>query len=298
MALLTDQISFTGTPSGADLIHMVDVSDPTDNVAGSSFKISLSGLTNYFDNNISSNYWVSGSTGNFSLKAINDSGLDATDDYAYAEGNATLASGPYSHAEGLQTQATAWGAHAQNRGTLASGVESHAEGRNTVASGNQSHAQGENTLSSGSFSHAEGQDTEASGNWSHAQGLSTTASGNYSHSAGRDTLASGNISFVQGFNSTASADNSAILGGTNNNILNSATNSIILGGIGTTATTINTVYMGGVSVLKEYTVSSIPSASSVAGGIAIVTDSSGSTAYTPAYSNGSSWRRFDNNSAI
>jgi len=41
-------------------------------------------------------YWISGSTWNgtnFPIKALNDSGLDATGAYALAEGYATLASG-------------------------------------------------------------------------------------------------------------------------------------------------------------------------------------------------------------
>src|ERR1035437_160496 len=50
--------------------------------------------------------WITGSTGNFSLKAINDSGLDATGNYSLAEGGITLASGDYSHAEGAYTTAS------------------------------------------------------------------------------------------------------------------------------------------------------------------------------------------------
>jgi hypothetical protein len=39
------------------------------------------------------NYWTSGSTGNYSIKANNDSGLDAIGDYSIAEGYNSIASG-------------------------------------------------------------------------------------------------------------------------------------------------------------------------------------------------------------
>ena len=45
MSILTDRVIFSGSPAGNDLIHIVDVSDPTDNPAGTSFAIEVSGLT-------------------------------------------------------------------------------------------------------------------------------------------------------------------------------------------------------------------------------------------------------------
>ena len=48
-------------------------------------------------------YWTSGSTGNYSIKVKNDSGLDATGNYAIAEGNNTIAIGDNSHTEGNTT---------------------------------------------------------------------------------------------------------------------------------------------------------------------------------------------------
>lgn len=47
----------------------------------------------------SSELWVSDSIGNFSIIANNDSGLDSTGNYAYAEGSDTTASGGAAHAE-------------------------------------------------------------------------------------------------------------------------------------------------------------------------------------------------------
>ena len=86
-------------------------------------------------------YWVSGTSGNYSVKTINNSGLDATGDYALAEGNSTLAYGISSHAEGSYT--------------VASGISSHAEGSYTKALGDYSHAGGSGTtaMTHSSFVH-------------------------------------------------------------------------------------------------------------------------------------------------
>jgi hypothetical protein len=51
-------------------------------------------------------YWTSGSTGNFSIKAINNSGLEANGDYSVAMGNATSAYTPSSFATGLNSIAS------------------------------------------------------------------------------------------------------------------------------------------------------------------------------------------------
>jgi hypothetical protein len=80
-------------------------------------------------------YWTSGSTGSFSIKAINGSGLDSTGDRSVSWGNQTLASGDDSTSWGVQTSATTLGSTASGYQTLASGNGSHAEGGNTTASG-------------------------------------------------------------------------------------------------------------------------------------------------------------------
>ena len=61
-------------------------------------------LSNYLS---ASSVFTSGSSGSYSIKANNDSGLDATGDYSYVEGQNTTASGPSSHAEGAGTIAIA-----------------------------------------------------------------------------------------------------------------------------------------------------------------------------------------------
>jgi hypothetical protein len=149
--------------------------------------------------------WLEGS-GNFSLYADNDSGLDATGDYALAEGFNTLASGDYSHAEGASTTASGFQSHAEGQNTQAIGNASHAEGDNTIASGDFSHAEGNFTIASGSTSHAEGINTQALGIASHAEGAFTTASGFASHAEGQGTEASGGASHAEGFGTTAGGD--------------------------------------------------------------------------------------------
>jgi hypothetical protein len=83
-------------------------------------------------------YWVSGTTGTYSLKQINDSGLDATANYAVAMNNATMADGINSFAAGYST----W----------ARGLTSTAIGQNTEAFGDYTFAGGHNTKASGTTS--------------------------------------------------------------------------------------------------------------------------------------------------
>ena len=173
-----------------------------------------------FNTGSSVNYWVSGSTGNFSLKANNDSGLDATGNYAVAEGGSTTASGVYSHAEGFNSVAsgqqshaegantTAFGdnSHAEGFGSVASGLTSHAEGSGTLTTGQASHAEGLSSIAIGNYSHAEGSNTIASGITSHAEGITTQAIGYASHAEGSGTLASGDSAHAEGLSSIASGD--------------------------------------------------------------------------------------------
>jgi len=160
----------------------------------------------------SDTYWISGSTGTNSIKAVNTSTIDATGNYSLAEGYDTLAKGTYSHAEGYRTiasgitshaegdytEANGLASHAEGSHTKASGLYSHAEGFESIASGPQSHAEGETTKASGIASHAEGSYTIASGIGSHAEGLTTKASGDGSHSEGDTTHASGAYSHAGG----------------------------------------------------------------------------------------------------
>jgi hypothetical protein len=195
-ALLDDTNTFT---TGATLNGTILEFDRNDLL--SAYTVDLNPALSGF---VSTSYWVSGSTGNFSVKAINDSGIDATGDYSHAIGSDTLASGDYSHAEGLDTTASGYGSHAEGQLTLASGAYSHAQGEETIASGITSHAEGFQTIAGGTSSHAEGQLTLASGAYSHAQGEETIASGIASHAEGSQTTASGNQSHTEGDRTTAS----------------------------------------------------------------------------------------------
>lgn len=160
-------------------------------------------------------YWTSGSTGNQSIKANNDSGLDSTGNYSVAEGFGTLASGNYSHAENEATTALGESSHAEGNATLAEGNYSHAEGINTWAFGGSSHAEGGDTRATGGYSHAEGSFTDASGSYSHTEGTNTTANGESSHAEGSYNIANGIASHVQNENNLTDGDYSHAQG-TNN----------------------------------------------------------------------------------
>jgi hypothetical protein len=149
-------------------------------------------------------YWASGSTGIYSIKANNNSGLDATGSYALAQGNNTKAIGQASHAEGISSTALGDFSHAEGETTLASGYASHSEGSNTTASDLYSHAEGELTIASGNTAHAEGYLSIAGGNYSHAEGSGTTASGVGSHAEGGTSKATGLYSHAEGNTTTAS----------------------------------------------------------------------------------------------
>ena len=94
--------------------------------------------------------WEAGSAGSFSIKAKNDTITNATNDYAVAEGNGTLASGPSSHAEGSFTIASGEASHTEGIETTASGLYSHAGGKRSVASGVNSFVHGSGSTASGS----------------------------------------------------------------------------------------------------------------------------------------------------
>lgn len=173
---------------------------------------------------------------------------------SHAEGNNTIASGDYSHAEGGSTTASGNGSHAEGQNTVASGTNTHAEGDRSVASVDAAHAEGKLTTASGAASHAEGRDTIASGEDSHAQGNATIASGTYSHAGGNSVVSSGQTSFVHfiatGATYGAYGNQSAILGGINNNINSGAHSSAILGGMDNVVDTNieRTIVLGGQSI--------------------------------------------------
>ena len=118
-----------------------------------------------------------------------DSERQPLGEYAWAEGDSTIASGLASHAEGINTKALGNYSHAEGASREASGIGSHAEGYSTIASGDQSHAEGNQTTASGDYSHAEGDNATASGLVSHAEGSGTTAKGNNQHVQGKFNIA-------------------------------------------------------------------------------------------------------------
>ena len=214
----------------------------------------------------------------FGITAVAEgSNTTAGGDYSHAEGIGNIASGIASHAEGgvdnkgnlLPTSATTSSAHAEGAGTLASGESSHAEGEGTTASANFSHAEGKDTVASDESSHAEGEGTTASGQASHAEGLSTIASANFSHAEGNSTTANGLNSHAEGsntetgsfaVNSHAGGASSIASGHTSfihsTNSIVTGDRSVVLGGVGITGTSDDTVYTPDIVVAGNNTVSS------------------------------------------
>jgi len=139
----------------------------------------------------------------------------ATNTYALAEGQATLAQGNASHSEGISTQAFGQGSHAEGAASTATGDYSHAEGDDSQAIGNASHSEGDSTVASGEDAHAEGNNTVASGLASHAEGIGTLASNTSTHAEGFSTSATGLYSHAEGYNNFASGTGSHAEG-TNN----------------------------------------------------------------------------------
>jgi hypothetical protein len=264
---LKSNLIYSGSTNGTGLrLHKIN---------GETIAIDLSAILSPNDT-----YWTSGSTGNYSVKANNDSTIDARANYSHAEGYGTLANGDASHAEGYGTVSTGNDSHAEGYNSVSVGFASHAEGYNTIASGIAAHSEGNNTNSSGDDSHAEGYATVASGFASHSEGNITIASGENSHSEGYGTIssgfashaggsaiplvsnpyrivASGDSSFVHfrmlhaSQNIGAYGDYSAILGGSDHNINVGAAASVILGGSGHTINSNikNSIILGGIDIV-------------------------------------------------
>ena len=131
---------------------------------------------------------------------------NATGNYSFAEGNATVATGNYSHAEGNQTISSGENSHSEGYKTTAQGVVSHAEGSGSIGIGVGSHAEGSNTIANGIFSHAEGESSIAFDIASHAEGSNTNAKGRYSHAEGDLSQAEGERSHAEGY-STITTNN-------------------------------------------------------------------------------------------
>lgn len=168
---------------------------------------------------------------------------------AHAEGNITEANGNNSHSEGLNTEANGLQAHSEGENTvanganshseglasMASGARSHAEGNTTEAQGDNSHAEGGGSQSIGTNSHAEGNSTASTGINSHSQNINTRAIGANSHAAGLGSFATGNNSFNHSTSSGAGTsdslgEDSAIIGGVDNNVDAASPRSVVLGG--------------------------------------------------------------------
>jgi len=202
--------------SGLALLSSSDgyILDPADNTKSlTTIKYLFDKVASLTASTGSDSLFTSGSSGNYSIKVINDTETDATGNYSTAFGISNSASGTSSFAIGTGTHAEGENSFASGNLTTASGVNSHAEGYQSTASNFTSHAEGFQTTANGINSHSEGALTVASGNYSHAQNYQTTASGEHSTAIGYGSTASGYGSFAYG-GSRDRYDENFIAGGT------------------------------------------------------------------------------------
>jgi hypothetical protein len=219
MAFLTDRTLTTGLTT-ADLFHIVNPNDTSQNPAGSSYKANLGQLVSLIpvfsggSGNCITDFYVTNIYGCSPItiqSELNFNTSTASGTLSFAQGQITNAIGNYSHSQGRLTNATGDWSHTEGRAVQSSGQYSHAEGVATISSGTYSHSEGDGTESSGVGSHSEGQSTIASGGHSHAEGRETESFGEYSHSEGWGTIAGGDYQHVQGQYNLSSTTQSAFI---------------------------------------------------------------------------------------
>jgi hypothetical protein len=209
--LLTDRtLAHSSAITPTTLIHIVYTGDPSQNLAGSSYKAELGQLAGLFSGSTFSGSTFSGGSGNCiaDLYVTNIHGCSPITIYdSIKSSGSTVTNQELAFSYGIRTSATTSASTALNYETRASGIGSLAQGANTWASNTASHAEGAYTIASGVGSHAEGgynigstiySGGTASGRGSHAEGTFTIASGDGSHAEGVATLASGRGSHAEG----------------------------------------------------------------------------------------------------
>jgi hypothetical protein len=237
MAFLTDRTLATGVTLN-DLIHIVITGDTSQNPAGSSYKATISQVTDLVNSTVITGGTYNPITGEITF--VNSSGgtfvvtgfvTGYTDTFVsggtYSAGTATFTntSGGTFNVTGF-TQPFSGGSGScitdlyvtniygcspitlqselRTNTSTAIGILSFAQGQGTTATGNYSHSQGRTNNSIGNWSHAEGILTQSSGSYSHSEGSSSTASGDGSHAEGSGTTSSGQFSHSEGFGTLAS----------------------------------------------------------------------------------------------
>ncbi len=191
--------------------------------------------------------WTTGSTGNYSLKTINNSTVDATGNYAMAQGFNTLASGSSSVA--LNVLNTANGDYSVVIGSnnsvdgdyaFVGGTANQGDGNGAFVVGNSNNSQG---LGGAVF--GQSNNILVGANYSFAAGRSNIVADNYCFAIGNDNYVTGNQAFVSGYQSTASGDTSFIH---STNSLVTGARSVVLGGSGITGSSSDTVYVPNLNI--------------------------------------------------
>mgnify|MGYP007100040337 CR=1 FL=1 len=267
MAFLTDRTLTTGLTT-ADLFHIVNPNDTSQNPAGSSYKANIGQLLSIVppfsggSGNCITDFYVTNVYGCSPItiqSELNFNTSTASGTLSFAQGQITNAIGNYSHSQGRLTNATGDWSHAEGRAVQSLGQYSHAEGVATISSGTYSHSEGDGTESSGVGSHSEGQSTIASGGHSHAEGRETESFGEYSHSEGWGTIAGGDYQHVQGqYNLSSTTQSAFIIGnGVDNsnrsNLVFAVGNQVdVYGDVLVTGTTTSDVVSATTSYVSEF----------------------------------------------
>jgi len=202
-----------------------------------------------------SGYWNSGSTGFYSIKTINDSGLDATGNYSVASGFNTLANGNVSFTH--STNSTASSDYTSILGGQNNEITSSSNNSSIVGGTGNTIGASINGHILGGYSNSVDKNSDLS--------VIIAGSGN--------TIGNGSSysSIINGFNNTIYASShvySSIIGGQNNeigslqsigsgifggdsNLIQGSDNSMLIGGSGNTITHDRSVILGGQGITSS-----------------------------------------------
>lgn len=223
---------------------------------------------------MSDNYGTSGyNSVDLSMSTNSSTTHGATGNSSFAAGNNSTASGSFSIAIGNDNEASGYNSASLGVRNIASGYESMSIGTSNTSSGRKAKSFGQSNTASADCSVCIGHTNTSSGSYSVCLGTGNTSSGMYSSALNSDCVAAGNFSFSGGYRSTsegvnsfsfqncfsgntasAKADFSAILGGRNNTIETTATNSAIIAGDNITATIPNALYSQHAILSKSITI--------------------------------------------
>jgi hypothetical protein len=165
-------------------------------------------------------YWSSGSSGDYSVKIVNDSTTDATGNYAVAAGlnnqsigigsftmgHDNVARDSYNAAFGFSNSVSGITSFAAGNSLDVAAINAAAFGFNNRVTSDGGFAAGYNNIVGGLTSAAFGNGNDISGNDAGVFGNTNIVSGNYSFATGRNNTVTGSDSFSEGKSNTVSGN--------------------------------------------------------------------------------------------